>query len=46
MTLYIWDEELRNNITLNCDNQSAVEILNSCLSKSKRVMVLLAAFTL
>ena len=47
MSLYIWGEELRNKkITFNCDNQSVVEILNARTSKSRRVMVLLRAFTL
>lgn len=47
VSLYIWGTELRNKkITFNCDNQSVVEILNSRTSKSRRVMVLLRAFTL
>ena len=47
VSLYIWGEVLRNKkITFNCDNQSVVEILNARTSKSRRVMVLLRAFTL
>lgn len=47
VSLHVWGEQLRDKkIIFNCDNAAVVHILNSCSSKSERVMILVRCITM